>query len=49
MEYEQYHQKGGTYILPVEIFDNLLDEKEELEKRLKGSEKAIKEAIKLIN
>ena len=31
MEYEQYHQKGGTYVLPVEVFDNLLDEKEELE------------------
>lgn len=31
MDYEQYHQKGGTYVLPVEVFDNLLDEKEELE------------------
>lgn len=32
MNYEQYHQKGGTYVLPVEVFDNLLNEKEELEK-----------------
>ena len=32
MNYEQYHQKGGTYVIPVEIFDNLLDEKEELDK-----------------
>ena len=31
MDYEQYHQKGGTYVLPVEVFDNSLDEKEELE------------------
>ena len=35
MNYEQYHQKGGTYVLPVEVFDNLLDEKEELEKENK--------------
>ena len=32
MNYEQYHQKGGTYVIPIEVFDNLLDEKEELEK-----------------
>ena len=32
MNYEQYHQKGGTYVIPVEIFDNLLNEKEELDK-----------------
>ena len=31
MDYEQYHQKGGTYVLPVEVFDDLLNEKEELE------------------
>ena len=31
MNYEQYHQKGGTYVIPVEVFDNLLEEKEELE------------------
>ena len=40
MNYEQYHQKGGTYVIPVEVFDDLLDEKEELEKenqQLKGS------------
>ena len=40
MNYEQYHQKGGTYVLPVEVFDNLLDEKEELEeynKKLNGA------------
>lgn len=32
MNYEQYHQKGGTYVIPVEVFDNLLNEKEELDK-----------------
>ena len=35
MEYEQYHQKGGTYILPVEVFNELLDEKEKLEQENK--------------
>lgn len=32
MNYEQYHQKGGTYVIPVEVFDDLLDEKEEKDK-----------------
>ena len=32
MNYEQYHQKGGTYVIPVEVFDDLLDEKEDLDK-----------------
>ena len=35
MEYEQYHQKGGTYVLPVEVFNDLLNEKEELEQENK--------------
>ena len=32
MNYEQYHQKGGTYVIPVEVFNDLLNEKEELDK-----------------
>lgn len=35
MNDEQYHQKSGTYVLPVEVFDNLLEEKEDLEKENK--------------
>ena len=32
MNYEQYHQKGGFYAIPVEIFDGLCEEKDELQK-----------------
>ena len=32
MNYEQYHQKGGFYVIPVEIFDDLCEEKDELQK-----------------
>lgn len=48
MEYEQYHQKGGTYILPVEVFDDLLDEKEELESKYKKNEKIRQQALEFI-
>ena len=33
ISYEQYHQKGGTYVIPVEVFDNLLDEYQELKEQ----------------
>ena len=32
MNYEQYHQKGGFYAIPVEMFDDLCEEKDELQK-----------------
>lgn len=38
IDYEQYYQQGGTYVIPVEIFNDLLGELEELHKRI---EKAI--------
>lgn len=28
-DYKQYHQKGGTYIIPVEVFNELFNEVEE--------------------
>lgn len=28
LDYEQYHQKGGTYVIPVEVFDELLEQLE---------------------
>lgn len=34
LDYEQYHQKGGTYVIPVEVFDELLEENQELKKQL---------------
>lgn len=45
MNYEQYHQKGGTYVIPVEVFDNLLDEKEELDKEKEELIDYLKEEI----
>lgn len=27
-DYEQYHQKGGTYVMPVEVFNELFEEME---------------------
>lgn len=48
MEYEQYHQKGGTYILPVEVFDDLLDEKEELKNKYEKIERIRQQALKFI-
>lgn len=29
-QYEKYYQKGGTYVIPVEIFNDLIGEKEHL-------------------
>lgn len=31
--YEEYHKNGGTYELPVEIFNDLLEENRELKKQ----------------
>ena len=48
MKYEQYHQKGGTYILPVEVFDDLLDEKEELKSKYEKIERTRQQALEFI-
>ena len=39
LDYEQYHQKGGTYVIPVEVFDNLLEENQELKRKLRNQQK----------
>ena len=39
LDYEQYHQKGGTYVIPVEVFDNLLEENQSLNKQLEEYKK----------
>ena len=36
--YEQYHQKGGTYVIPVEVFDELLEENQYLKQQLEDKE-----------
>lgn len=48
MEYEEYWQKGGTYILPAEVFNDLLSEKEELESKYKKSEEMRQQALEFI-
>lgn len=32
-DYEQYYQKGGTYVLPIEIFNELFGEMESWKKQ----------------
>ena len=39
INYDQYYKKGGTYVIPVEIFNDLLGELEELHNK---TDKAIK-------
>lgn len=34
LDYEQYHQKGGNYVIPVEVFNELFEENQELKKQL---------------
>lgn len=33
-DYDKYYKKGGTYVIPVEIFNELFDELERLQKLL---------------
>lgn len=37
--YEQFHRKGGDYLIPDRVFEDLLYEKEELEKKLNELQK----------
>lgn len=34
MNYDKYYRKGGDYVIPIEIFNDLLGENEELQKKL---------------
>ena len=47
MNYEQYHQKGGTYVIPVEVFNDLLNEKEELQQEKQEIINYLKEKINI--
>ena len=33
-DYEQYHKNGGTYIIPVEVFNELFDELDKIKEKL---------------
>ena len=42
-DYEQYYQKGGTYVLPIEVFNELWGEMENWKDTCKQKENIIKE------
>lgn len=42
-EYDEYYQTGGTYVLPVEILNQLLEEKEHLLDLQKNMDKQYEE------
>lgn len=42
-DYEQYYQKGGTYVLPIEVFNELWGEMENWKDTCKQKENTIKE------
>ena len=47
--YEQYYQKGGTYVLPIEVFNELWGEMENWKDTCKQKENIIKEVRKYAN
>lgn len=48
-DYEKYHQQGGTYVLPVEIFNELLNELENWKEETQQLKDRINKAIEYIN
>ena len=38
IEYEKYYQKGGNYLIPTEIFNELLEENQELKSKIETYE-----------
>ena len=42
-EYDEYYQTGGTYVLPVEVFNQLLEEN----KKLKTLKRALMSCLKI--
>lgn len=48
-DYEKYHQKGGSYIIPTEIFNELFDDYECFKNDCKKYKEVIDKAIKCID
>ena len=48
-DYEQYWQKGGTYVIPVEIFNELFEDYECFKNDCKKYKEVIDRAIKCID
>ena len=47
-DFEKYYQKGGTYVLPIEVFNELFGEMENWKKECKQKENIIKEVREYI-
>lgn len=45
-DYDKYYKKGGTYVIPVEIFNELFDE---LERQISNYEQALEDLDKKEN
>lgn len=48
-DYEKYYQKGGSYVIPVEVFNELLEEKQKLKKELKSYQEMYFDKVAIIN
>ncbi len=46
-DYDKYYKKGGTYVIPVEIFNELFDELERLNNIINELEKELQEDYKI--
>ena len=48
-DYDKYYQKGGSYVIPVEIFNELFEDYECFKNDCKKYKEAIDKAIEYIN
>ena len=48
-DYNKYYKKGGTYVIPVEIFNDLCEELEEQERHIKEADFEIERLNNIIN
>ena len=48
-DYEKYYQTGGSYIIPIEIFNEIFDEYECFKNDCQKYKKIIDKAIKHVN
>ena len=47
-DFEKYYQKGGTYVLPIEVFNELFGEMENWKEECKQKENIIKEVREIL-
>ena len=48
-DFEKYYQKGGAYVLPIEVFNELFSEMESWKAECKQKENIIKEVREKVN